>query len=145
MTTISMADFDLSPEIVLGREDHRQLSVLAMAGIGHTPDDSDGLLYELERAKIVADEAVPGDIVRMGSVVRYRANGAGEREVELVYPKDADIEAGRVSVLTPVGTALIGLRRGQSITWLARDGRKQVLTVLAVSPPQGDDPGPMAA
>jgi regulator of nucleoside diphosphate kinase len=145
MTTISIADFDLSPDIVLGKEDHRQLVVLAMAGIGHSSEDADGLLYELERAKVVADHAVPDNVVRMGSRVRFRTNGGDERAVELVYPKDADIEAGKISVLTPIGTALIGLRQGQSITWLTRDGRKQVLTVLAVAAPEGDDPGPMAA
>ncbi len=145
MTTLTLTDFNLSPEIILGSEDHRRLIVLALAGSGHTADDADGLLYELERAQIVPDPSVPSDVVRMGSPVRYRTNGGEEREVTLVFPAEADIAAGRVSVLTPVGTALLGLRRGQSITWLTRDGRKQVLTVLAVSPPEGDDPGPLAA
>lgn len=145
MTTISIAGFDLSPEIVVSSNDHKQLMVLALAGIGHSAEDADGLLHELERARIVPDHAVPDDVVRMCSIVRFRTNGGGERTVELVYPKDADIEAGRVSVLTPVGTALIGLRRGQSITWLTRDGRKQVLTVLDVMQPQGDDPRPLAS
>ncbi len=147
MTTISLADFDLSPSIVMGLTDHRQLIILAMAGRGHTADDADGLLYELERADVVDDHRLPVDAVRMGSMVRYRTNGAVERRVTLVYPKDADIGEGRISVLTPVGTALLGLRTGQSITWLTRDGRKQVLTVVSVSqPPAGDnDPGPAAA
>jgi regulator of nucleoside diphosphate kinase len=131
----------------MGHSDHRQLIVLAMAGIGHTADDADGLLYELERAHVVADEKLPPDAVRMGSVVRYRTNGGVERRVALVYPKDADIGEGRISVLTPVGTALLGLRTGQSITWLTRDGRKQMLTVVSVLQPaaEGDDPGPSAA
>lgn len=147
MTTISLPDFNLSPSIVMGLSDHRQLIVLAMAGRGHTADDADGLLYELERAEVVADDVLPADAVRMGSSVRYRTNGGAERRVTLVFPKDADIGEGRISVLTPVGTALLGLRPGQSITWLTRDGRKQVLTVLAVTPPAGDedDPGPLAA
>lgn len=147
MTTISLADFELSPDIVVGLADHRTLLVLAMAGRGHTAEDADGLLYELERARVVDDAAVPSDTVRMGATVRYRAGGGAEREVTLVYPKDADIAAGRISVLTPVGTALLGLRPQQSITWLTRDGRKQLMTVLSVTPPSldGDDPGPMAA
>lgn len=145
MTTISIVDFDLSPDIVLGKEDHRQLIVLAMAGIGHSAEDADGLLYELERAKVMPDASVPSDVVRMGSRVRFRTDGGNERAVELVYPEHADIGTGKISVLTPIGTALIGLRNGQSITWLTRDGRKQVLTVLSVLPPEGDDPGPMAA
>ncbi len=146
MTTISLTDYILSPDIVLGHSDHRMLVVLAMAGLGHSAEDADGLLYELERARVVADSAVPQGIVQMGSAVRFRTNGGEQREVVLVYPKDADIEAGRISVLTPVGTALIGLAVGQSITWLTRDGRKQMLTVLSVTPPAtDDDPGPIAA
>lgn len=152
MTTISLADFDLSPDIVVGTADHRSLLVLAMAGRGQT-DEAEGLLYELERAKVVEDEVLPRDVVRMGSTVRYRAGGGAEREVVLVYPADADIGQGRISVLTPVGTALLGLRPKQSITWLTRDGRKQVMTVLSVMPPAediagddgDDDPGPFAA
>src|SRR6218665_237467 len=85
MTTISLADFNLSPQIVLSANDHRQLIVLAMAGLGHTADDADGLLYELERAEVVADEALPSDVVRMGSTVRYRTNGGAERAVTLVF------------------------------------------------------------
>jgi len=147
MTTISLADFNLSPQIVMGRSDHRQLSVLAMAGRGHTAEDADGLLYELERASVVADDVLPADVVRMGSRVRYRTNGGAEREVTVVFPKDADIAEGRISVLTPVGTALLGLRPGQSISWLTRDGRTQMLTVMTVVPPTADedDPGPLAA
>ena len=136
----------LSPNIVLSRSDHRQLSVLALAGLGHTADVADDLLHELDRASVVADAAVPGDIVRMGSLVRFRT-GRDERSVTLVYPADADIASARVSVLTPIGTALIGLRAGQSITFRTRDGRPQMLTVLNVVPPGDDDgnEGPRAA
>lgn len=145
MTTLQ--DFPLSPDIVVARSEHRQLTVLALAGTGHSPDVADGLLYELERASVLPDALVPADVVRMGSSVRYRASDGSEREVTLVYPIDADIAAGRVSVLTPIGAALIGLRHRQSIAWLTRDGRRQVLTVLGVRPPKhgDDDPGPQAA
>jgi regulator of nucleoside diphosphate kinase len=147
VTTMTLSDFHLSPQIVVGISEHRQLLVLAMAGRGHTADDADGLLYELERAKVVTDHSVPSDAVRMGSTVRYRSNGGVDRVVQLVFPKDADIAHGRISVLTPVGTALLGLRVGQSITWLTRDGRNQMLTVLGVTPPDGgsDSDGPLAA
>lgn len=145
MTTISLADFNLSPQIVLGTADHRQLISLAMGGA----EEADGLLSELERAQVVPDSALPQDVVRMGSTVRFRTDGGAERSVQVVWPAEADIAAARISVLTPVGTALIGLRAGQSITWLTRDGRKQLLTVLGVIAPEseddGDDPGPMAA
>ena len=123
---------DLRPDIVLGTADHRQLNTLAMAGLTHTPDQSDDLLYELERARVVDDAKVPDDIVRMGSTVRYRTDTGQEPQVTLVYPVDADIARGRISVLTPVGTALIGLRVGQSITWRDRAHKRHMLTVLAV-------------
>lgn len=134
MTTTSHND--LNPEIVLGAADHRQLNVLAMAGLNHTPDQSDDLLQELERARVVDDGKVPEDIVRMGSTVRYRTDSGQEPQVTLVYPVDADIAEGRISVMTPVGTALIGLRVGQSITWRDRANKRHMLTVLGVTQPE---------
>lgn len=144
MKATSFSDFDLSPEIILGSNEHHRLLVLAMGTSGHTADDADELLHELDRARLVPDQAVPRDVVRMGSIVRYHANG-GDRTVQLVFPADADISAGKISVLTPIGTALIGLRAGQSITWLTREGRKQVLTLRAVLPPGDARPIPPAA
>lgn len=143
MTTITLADLRLSPSLTIARSDHQQLARLALAGSGHSADAADDLLFELDRAQIVADLAVPPDVVRMGSRVRFRT-GRDERNVTLVWPAEADIAERRISILTPVGTALIGLRAGQSITFRARDARPQMLTVLAVLPPDEDD-GPRAA
>jgi regulator of nucleoside diphosphate kinase len=143
MTTITLSDLRLSPSLTVARSDHQQLVRLALAGSGHSADAADDLLFELDRAQIVADPAVPPDVVRMGSRVRYRI-GRDERHVTLVWPAEADIAERRISVLTPVGTALIGLRTGQTITFRARDGRPQMLTILAVLPPEEDD-GPRAA
>ena len=133
-----VTELKLSPDIVVGRTEHRQLLTLALARA--EDDTTDWLLAELERAMVVADHAVPPNVVRMGSVVRYRS-GNSERTVELVYPKAADIGSARVSILTPVGAALIGLRQGQSITYATRDGRTQSLTVLGVvNPPSPHQP-----
>lgn len=141
-----ISDLNLSPEIVLGRDEHQRLLLLALGGTGHSADDSDFLLHELDRAMVVPAHAIPAHVVRMGSIVRYRSNDRDERTITLVYPGEADIGAGRVSIMTPVGTALIGLRRGQSISYRTRDGRRQSLTVLGVAnPPGDDDPGPAAA
>jgi regulator of nucleoside diphosphate kinase len=144
MTTITISDLQLSPSLTISRSDHQQLARLALAGTGHSADAADDLLFELDRAQIVADPVVPHDVVRMGSRVRYRT-GRDERHVTLVWPAEANIAERRISVLTPVGTALIGLRAGQSITFRTRDGRPEMLTVLAVFPPEGDDDGPLAA
>jgi len=146
MTTTTLHDFTLSPDIIVGREEHRRLTVLALGGTGHSPEEADSLLYELQRALIVPDAFVPPDAVRMGSRVRYRDSDGAEHEAVLAYPGEAG--PGRVSVIAPVGTALIGLRRGQSITCTATDGGRKVLTALAVWPPasgEDDDPGPSAA
>jgi regulator of nucleoside diphosphate kinase len=71
----------------------------------------------------------------MGSAVCYRTANDEEREVTLVYPEEAGLVPNSLSVMTPIGAALIGLRKGQSITWLSREGRKQMLTVLRVIQP----------
>lgn len=125
----------LRPAITLSETDHRQLLVLALSGSDHSPEAGDDLFYELDRARVLPEPKMPADVVRMGSFVTYRADDGEEREVELVYPGRADIDAGRISILTPIGTALIGLRVGQSISWSNRTGRRRTLTALAVRQP----------
>ncbi len=119
------------PKIVIGQSDFDSLSGLASEALGRVPA-AEQLLSELERAKIVTDKALPADAVRMGSAVVFRAGEAEARQVEIVYPGKADIAQSRISVLTPIGAALIGLCPGQSIRWTARDGRDQSLTVISV-------------
>ena len=140
MRPISISDFNLAPDLIIGTEEHRKLLLLAMTGEGHTGEDADWLIYELDRARLVPDGAVPSNVVRMGSTVRFRTTGVGERMATLVFPKEADTTAGKISVMTPIGAALIGLRSRQSITWLTLEGRKQVLTVIEVFQPRGNLP-----
>jgi regulator of nucleoside diphosphate kinase len=121
------------PKLVIGDVDHRNLISLAVAMEKRMPEVSEALLEELDRAKVVPQQNVPAHAIRMGSTVRFQTSGAGERQVTLVLPGEADIDAGRISVMTPIGAALIGLSTGQSIRWRARDGREQELTVLAVA------------
>lgn len=124
------------PAIILGRDDHRRLNGLAAAALARFPDVADELQAELDRARVVEPAALPPHVVRMGSTLEYEAEGAGLRRVTLVYPGEADIAEGKVSVLTPVGAALIGLARGQSIDWTARDGKVHRLTVVGVEAPE---------
>src|SRR6185437_12637050 len=92
------------------------------------------LTRELYRANIVADESSLHDIVRMGSRVKYRDNiTAHVREITLVYPDEAAINFNRISVLAPVGVALIGLSVGQTIEFQTPTGGRRSLTVLGVS------------
>jgi regulator of nucleoside diphosphate kinase len=123
------------PKIVVGEIDHERLTGLATAAIERIPEVAEELLAEMDRAKVVAPAKLPADVVRMGSFVTFDSDSAQHRRVQLVYPGEADIEQGRISVLTPIGAALIGLAAGQSIAWTARDGKKHVLTVTAVEQP----------
>ncbi|MCY1558442.1 Regulator of nucleoside diphosphate kinase [compost metagenome] len=90
-------------------------------------------MQELDRAKVVPQKKLPVDVVHMGSTVEFRSNDGHERKVTLVYPGEADIAQGKISILTPIGTALIGLTPGQSMSWIARDGKAHELSVLSVS------------
>ena len=122
------------PQIVVGGTDHARLTNLANAAFDTVPETAEELLSELERARVVADEKVPRDVVRMGSMVEFESEGDRKR-VTLVFPLEADIATGKVSALTPVGAALIGLAKGQSIAWTARDGTSHALTIRSVEQP----------
>jgi regulator of nucleoside diphosphate kinase len=94
----------------------------------------DELQQELERAIVVSSEAVPRDVVTMNSRVLYVDETTGERRlVQIVYPEEADAGAGKVSVLAPVGAALLGLSVGQAIEWDFPDGSTRRLRVEDVS------------
>ena len=122
------------PEIVIRAADEDRLAELANGLFETLPGLGEKLLDELARARLASGDAVPADSVQMGSTLTYEVDGV-RRRVTLVYPAEADIDAGRVSVGTPIGTALLGLVEGQSIDWTARDGRRQRLTVVAVERP----------
>ena len=81
---------------------------------------------------------MPSDVVRIGSIIEFGVDDGRRLKVQLVLPENSDINAGRISVLTPVGAALIGVSPGQSMEWSGNDGKERVLTVLAVSRPQSD-------
>jgi len=120
------------PAIIVSAAEQERLVSLAMAVIGRMPDIAEDLLGEMDRATVVAADSVPANVVRMGSTVRFRTDDGRERRVTLVYSGEADIAEGRISILTPVGTALIGLAEGQSIVWQTTDGRERELTVIEV-------------
>ena len=131
------------PAIVVSQSDHDRLLRLGVITAGPEAGAAEDLLSELARASVVPDEHLPSGVVRMGSTLSFRTDAGRERRVTLVFPSDADIAQGKVSVLTPVGAALIGLAAGQSIDWTARDGRVHRLTVesVAEAPGQPDPAG----
>lgn len=124
------------PKLVLSELDYHRLTGLAEAVEDRAPEIAEELQEEIDRANVVPNGAVPANVVQMGSTVEYESNGGETKTVTLVFPGDADIASGRISILTPIGTALIGLSPGQSINWTARDGKEHKLTVVSVKQPE---------
>jgi RNA polymerase sigma-70 factor (ECF subfamily) len=139
----SLRDLDTMrlPRVILSRFDRDRLERL-LDKIGPRPN-LDALHEEIERAEIVEPEAVPRDVVTMNSVVRFVDEDSDrESEVRLVFPGDADVEVSRISVLAPIGSALLGLSVGDSIDWPLPKGHTRRLRVLAVpyQPEAAGDP-----
>lgn len=120
------------PPITISERDHERLSNLALAN-EHLPVVGDYLTRELGRARISPASEFGADIVAMNTTLEYRDDTTGvTRQVTLVYPEEQDIAAWKISVLTPIGAALIGLAAGQSITWEDRTGEERRLTVTKI-------------
>lgn len=129
------------PSIVMSPRDHERLTNVARAALRTVPGVADYLLRELDRAEVTHPDTTPKKRVTMGSHVEFRDNETGRvRSIQLVYPAEADPQAGRISVLTPIGAALVGLSEGKTIPWVGRSSEKRTLTVLKVGT---DDSGPI--
>jgi RNA polymerase sigma-70 factor, ECF subfamily len=139
----SLRDLDTVrlPKVVLSRFDRDRLEQL-LEKVGPRRN-LDALHEEIERAEIVEPEAVPRNVVTMNSVVRFVDEDSDrESEVKLVFPGDADVEVSRISVLAPIGSALLGLSVGDSIDWPLPKGHRRRLRVVAVpyQPEAAGDP-----
>jgi regulator of nucleoside diphosphate kinase len=113
--------------LIVSKEDFARLMAI------RPPED---LRAELERALIVPGDAMQAGVVTMGSRVRYAEVGTkNSREVQIVFPDEADPSKGKVSVFAPVGAALIGLTVGQEIDWDFPGGSSRRLAVVEVIQP----------
>ena len=121
------------PQITLGAADFSRLDQLASAAEYKLPEVASYLGQELERARVVPTREVASDVVIMGARGVFDDDQGERHDVTLVYPEEADMEKGRLSVLTPVGAALIGLKVGQSIRWRTRADEERTLTVREVA------------
>lgn|SRR5690606_22133521 len=124
------------PPIVLTEAEAEALTALAIAAERRSPAVSEMLLEELERAQSCSAEDLPDDAVTMDSQVTFIDEASGATHaVRLVYPGDADSESGKISILTPLGAGLIGLRVGQTISWPNRAGQHRALRIVTVAQP----------
>lgn len=122
------------PPIVMTWHEHARLSNLARIVWSSFPDSSEYLERELDRAKLVAPDQIAPNTITMGSRVEFAYAHSGIRQVvTLVYPRYEDIAAGKISVLSPVGAALIGLTEGQSIDFRTLRGEQRTITILKVN------------
>lgn len=112
-------------KLIISEQDYERLSKLR---------DSVILEDELSRAVVVPANQVPANVVKMHSRVTYLDESNGTtRDVELVYPEEADASAGKISILSPVGSALLGLEVGHTIEWLFPDNQSRLLKVVNVT------------
>lgn len=118
------------PSIVISSSDLERLETLLDRPQHASAAGADLLRQELNRADVRSPQDMPTDVITMNSTARFLNVDSGEtREMSLVYPGDADAAAGRVSILAPVGSALLGMAVGQEIDWPGPDGRHLRLRV----------------
>jgi regulator of nucleoside diphosphate kinase len=125
------------PPIKISETEEHLLTLLATgAELSRMSEEvAQTLLTEMERADVISDDAMPENVVRMSSRVEFEIDGGKSREMDLVFPIDANIDEGRISVLTPIGAALIGLSPGQTMMFRGRDNRPHKLRVISVHQP----------
>lgn len=122
------------PELNITAQDMKRLrNVVERYAEGRLGPAAESLELELDRARVVPQERIPSDVLTMRSRVLCADLESGkQRELVLVYPEEADPSEGKVSVLAPVGLALLGLRVGDTIRWPMPRGRDATLELLEV-------------
>ena len=102
--------------------------------------DKDHLMLlddELRRAKVVDSRNIPGDVITMNSRIRVRDLDTDKETVyQLVFPGEADVSQNKISILAPIGTALIGYRVGDTVQWKVPSGEKRLRVEEVVYQPE---------
>lgn len=125
-----------TPCIIITKNDLERLELLIARGDVPATERLD---EELARARVVSQHEIASDVVTMNSdVVCEDVNRGVRRNVRVVYPGDADAERGWVSVLAPLGSALLGLRVGQEIDWRMPSGKRRVRVVAVPYQPEAN-------
>jgi regulator of nucleoside diphosphate kinase len=129
-------------KLVLLKEDYKLLISYLNGVYGKASFDrrnAEKLTAELKKAKLVDKDAFPLDVVRLNSTVRIKTKGKDEiMELVLVTPDKADIKKRKISVMAPIGTALIGFRQGQEVKWQVPAGIKTFTIIKVINTPGGN-------
>jgi regulator of nucleoside diphosphate kinase len=121
--------------VIISTADHARLRRIASAGmrIRRAPPSAQWLEAELDRATVVSPANLPANVISMHSVFDFQDGITDQvRRDMLVYPGEEDQGIGRISVLSPLGSALIGLEEGQSMQWRGATGERWTLRVIRV-------------
>ncbi len=125
-----------TPRIVINEDELGHIEALAEGAMLRNPALGERLMEEIGRAQIVKPNKMPRDVVSIGSSVTYRDEATGlNKTVTLVYPESADIMRHRISIMTPIGVALLGLSEGAEFYWDTRNNQRRTLTVIGVAQP----------
>lgn len=126
----------IAPNITVTAEDLERLQALLSSESTAAGEQLD---LELERANVVAQTEVRRDVITMNSDVCFEDMASGvQRTVRIVYPRDADAARGWISVLAPLGSALLGLRVGQEIDWRVPAGMRRVRVIAVPYQPEAN-------
>lgn len=113
-------------QVILAKDDHEIIVghlKLGLASKTFSRQEAESLEMELKKAKLVNKEVLPDDVVRLNSVVTIKDEMKGKvMELMVVTPEQADIKQRKISVMSPIGTALIGFRKGNKISWKVPSG-----------------------
>lgn len=121
------------PPVRVTTFDYAQLAdVVEAFRLGGREQVVERLSEELDRAELVEPAAIPPDVVTMHSRVRFVDDAGEVRTVTLVYPGEEDSRQGKIAIITPIGSALLGLQAGAAMSWRTLDGRTKRLAVLEV-------------
>ena len=120
------------PPIIISSLDLERIEAL-LDDMGDSVPSASVLQQELARAEVVDPQKVPSTTVTMNSTVRFEMLPHGEKfELTLVYPRDINGDPNRISVLAPVGAALMGLSVGDVFRWLGPDEKPREIEVLQI-------------
>ena len=125
----------IKEQLLLLKDDY-DIIMSCLKGLGRVTfnrQEAERLEGELKKAKLVRKEELPGDVVRLNSSVTIKDEKENKvMEVMLVTPERVNIKQKKISIMSPIGTALIGFRKGQQVKWMVPAGKK-TFTILDVS------------
>ncbi len=126
-------------KIIVNSRDYTKLTGLISIKPGSSDSEYRELSEELKNAVLIEPEKMPPDVITMNSKVRFKDIEESEDYIfSLVYPEDADTSKGKLSILAPIGIALLGYRVGDEVKWKVPAGEKTFLVEEILYQPEAN-------